>query len=89
MRRLNWAEYRTTEFAAIDPMRTIAILPTAAIEQHGPHLPVGVDTMIAEGMLERVRAMCPDDLARMIWTSASCLCRPWVSRTSTCTRWAR
>ncbi len=62
MRRLNWAEYRTTEFAAIDPLRTIAILPTAAIEQHGPHLPVGVDTMIAEGMLERVRAICPEDL---------------------------
>ena len=62
MRRLNWAEYRTTEFAQIDPMKTIAILPTAAIEQHGPHLPVGVDTMIAEGMLERVRTTCPDDL---------------------------
>ncbi|MFN4058479.1 MAG: creatininase family protein [Roseinatronobacter sp.] len=62
MRRLNWAEYRTTEFAAIDPLRTIAILPTAAIEQHGPHLPVGVDTMIAEGMLSRVRATCPEDL---------------------------
>ena len=62
MRRFNWADYRTTEFASIDPMKTIAILPTAAIEQHGPHLPVGVDTMIAEGMLDRVRATCPDDL---------------------------
>jgi creatinine amidohydrolase len=61
-RRLDWAEYRTTEYAAIDPMRTIAILPTAAIEQHGPHLPVGTDTMIAAGMLDRVRALCPDDL---------------------------
>jgi creatinine amidohydrolase len=61
-RRLDWAEYRTTEYAAIDPMRTIAILPTAAIEQHGPHLPVGTDTMIAQGMLDRVRAICPDDL---------------------------
>jgi creatinine amidohydrolase len=61
-RRLDWADYRTTEYAAIDPMRTIAILPTAAIEQHGPHLPVGTDTMIAAGMLERVRAACPADL---------------------------
>ena len=34
----------------------------AAIEQHGPHLPVGTDTMIAEGMLTRVREMCPEDL---------------------------
>ncbi|OYW49122.1 MAG: creatininase, partial [Rhodobacterales bacterium 12-65-15] len=34
------------EFASIDPMRTIAILPTAAVEQHGPHLPVGTDLII-------------------------------------------
>ncbi len=62
MRRFDWADYRTTEFAEIDAMRTIAILPTAAIEQHGPHLPVGTDTMIAQGMLDRLRADCPDDL---------------------------
>jgi len=62
MRRLDWADYRTTEYADIDPMKTIAILPTAAIEQHGPHLPVGVDTMIATGMLDQLRADCPDDL---------------------------
>lgn len=61
-RRLDWAQYRAHEFADIDPMRTIAILPTAAIEQHGPHLPVGTDTMIAEGMLAEVRRTCPDDL---------------------------
>lgn len=61
-RRFDWAEYRAPEFAQIDPARTIAILPTAAIEQHGPHLPVGVDTMIAEGLLAQLRADCPDDL---------------------------
>ena len=61
-RRFDWAEYRAPEFAQIDPARTIAILPTAAIEQHGPHLPVGVDMMIAEAMLAQVRSMCPDDL---------------------------
>ncbi|MEM9060898.1 MAG: creatininase family protein [Pseudomonadota bacterium] len=61
-RRLDWADYRTTEYADIDPMRTIAILPTAAIEQHGPHLPVGVDTMINAGMLDVLRARCPEDL---------------------------
>ena len=61
-RRLDWADYRASEYDDIDPDRTIAILPTAAIEQHGPHLPVGVDTMIAEGMLAEVRHQCPDDL---------------------------
>ena len=62
MRRLDWADYRTTEFEGIDPERVIAILPTAAIEQHGPHLPTGTDTMIAEGMLAELRRQCPADL---------------------------
>ncbi len=60
-RALDWADYRAPDLA-VDPARTIAILPTAAIEQHGPHLPVGVDTMIMEGMLARLRATCPEDL---------------------------
>jgi creatinine amidohydrolase len=66
MKRLDWAQYRTTEFAAMDPATTIAILPTCAIEQHGPHLPTGTDTMIAEGMLAQLRATCPDDLNILI-----------------------
>ncbi|AGI67529.1 creatininase [Octadecabacter antarcticus 307] len=61
-RRLDWTQYRFAEFKDIDPMQTIAILPTAAIEQHGPHLPVGTDTMIAEGMLAQFRRDCPSDL---------------------------
>lgn len=61
-RRFHWADYKTAEFDAIDPDRTIAVLPTAAIEQHGPHLPVGVDTMINEGMLDTLCARLPDDL---------------------------
>ncbi len=42
--------------------RWIAVLPLAAVEQHGPHLPLGVDTFIAEGYLERVYAILPGDL---------------------------
>lgn len=66
MRRLDWFEYRTTEFADFDPEKTIVILPTAAIEQHGPHLPVGVDTLINEGMLDELRATVPDDITILI-----------------------
>ncbi|MEO1677947.1 MAG: creatininase family protein [Pseudomonadota bacterium] len=61
-RRLDWGAFRRTEFQEIDPMRVIAVLPTAAIEQHGPHLSVGTDTMIAEGMLAELRRSCPDAL---------------------------
>lgn len=62
----NWAHLRAPEFSDIDPDTTIAILPTAAIEQHGPHLPVGTDTLIAEGMLSAVRDACPEDLNLLI-----------------------
>lgn len=62
MRRFYWSEYRSCEFPGTSPDRTIIILPTAAIEQHGPHLPVGTDAMIAEGMLAVLRSRCPRDL---------------------------
>lgn len=60
-RRLDWADWPAPDLR-IDPARTIAILPTAAVEQHGPHLPLGVDTMIADGMLATLRRACPEDL---------------------------
>ena len=61
-RRFDWALRRAPEFEAIDPATSIAILPTAAIEQHGPHLPVGTDTLIMQGMLDTFRRICPEDL---------------------------
>jgi creatinine amidohydrolase len=57
-----WSELRSSEFTALDPSSTIAILPVAATEQHGPHLPVMTDTAIAEGMIKTVLERLPDDL---------------------------
>jgi creatinine amidohydrolase len=65
-RRVWWGDFRTTEYASIDPEKTIAVLPVAAIEQHGPHLPVSTDTTIMNGMLETVIARLPDDLDILI-----------------------
>jgi creatinine amidohydrolase len=53
----DWLSLTTEEFAGA----RIAVLPVAAVEQHGPHLPVGVDTCIAEAYLARVRALLPED----------------------------
>ena len=58
----DWTHLRAPDFQSIDPDRTIAILPTAAIEQHGPHLPVGTDTLIAQGMLAELRNQAPSDM---------------------------
>lgn len=61
----DWAHLRAPDFAAL-PADTIALLPTAAVEQHGPHLPVGTDAIIAEGMLAELRRQCPVDLPLLI-----------------------
>lgn len=57
-----WSELSLRDFRALDMARLTAVLPVAAIEQHGPHLPVGVDAMIMEGCVARVAARLPADL---------------------------
>ncbi len=57
----DWTDLRWPDFAAHDVSRWIAVLPLAATEQHGPHLPLGTDIFIAEAYLARVRALLPAD----------------------------
>ena len=47
----HWQQLNRDDFAALDVRSTVVLLPVAAIEQHGPHLPVGTDAMINEGLL--------------------------------------
>lgn len=58
----DWMEMTWQDVAGGDTARWIAVLPLAAVEQHGPHLPLGVDTYIAEAYLARARDLLPDDL---------------------------
>ena len=58
----DWTDIHWPDFAEGSPARWIAVLPVAATEQHGPHLPVGTDVMIAQAYLARVRELLPDSL---------------------------
>lgn len=57
-----WSDLTTGDVAARDMARTVAVLPVAAIEQHGPHLPLSTDCDIAGGYIDRVLALTPADL---------------------------
>ena len=57
-----WQDMTTVEFSKLDAENTIAVLPVAAIEQHGPHLPVFVDACINQGVIARALEIMPDDL---------------------------
>ncbi|MEH3117751.1 MAG: creatininase family protein [Methylorubrum populi] len=62
----SWLDLTTEEIRGRDMGRAIAVLPVAAIEQHGPHLPLGTDALIAEGYLERVARLVPEALDVLI-----------------------
>jgi creatinine amidohydrolase len=57
-----WRELAWTDFQGLDVEATVAVLPVAAIEQHGPHLPVGVDAFINEGVVTAAMALMPDSV---------------------------
>ncbi len=50
-----WADWTTRDFtqaqAAGTLAQTIAVLPVAATEQHGPHLPLKVDSALVDGVI--------------------------------------
>lgn len=57
-----WIDLSTRDFAQLDTARTIAVLPVAATEQHGPHLPVSVDTDLVDGVVAATLPHLPAEL---------------------------
>ena len=55
----DWTEIRWPDIGKADAARWIAVLPLAATEQHGPHLPLETDVLIGEAYLARVRELLP------------------------------
>ena len=61
-----WSDLTTRDFArrqaAGAALRTVAVLPVAATEQHGPHLPLNVDATLADGIIAASLAHLPESL---------------------------
>jgi creatinine amidohydrolase len=58
----DWTAIHWPDIAKQDTARWIAVLPLAATEQHGPHLPYRTDVLIADAYLARVRELLPDNI---------------------------
>lgn len=54
---LNWKQVE-----ALPKESTLLVLPTAAIEQHGPHMPLATDTLINNVLLGRALQLLPEEM---------------------------
>jgi creatinine amidohydrolase len=66
-----WKELTAEELRAKAAADAIVILPVGSMEQHGPHLPVGVDTILTEGVCraaaEQTAGDVPVVVAPTLW----------------------
>lgn len=47
---MRWEELSSPDVAALDRERTVVMLPLGSVEQHGKHMPLGTDTMLAHAV---------------------------------------
>ncbi len=55
-RHRRFAELRTSELSDLLTPDSVLVQPVGAIEQHGPHLPLGTDLLVAEAAVDGVVA---------------------------------
>jgi creatinine amidohydrolase len=61
-----WWDHSVREFADTNMAEVVAVLPVAATEQHGPHLPVRVDAAINAGIVAKAVEMMPAQLPVLV-----------------------
>ena len=60
-RHRDWQDLTTAELAAMDIQARVAVLPVAAVEAHGPHLPLGTGAIVNGGVLASTLARLGED----------------------------
>jgi creatinine amidohydrolase len=57
-----WSDHTSESIAELATQGLIAVLPVAATEQHGPHLPISTDTATIDGVVRAAIPKLPADL---------------------------
>jgi len=66
-----WSDHTSEALAGMDRERLIAVLPVAATEQHGPHMPISTDTATIDGVVRAAIPKLPDDLPVLFLPTAA------------------
>lgn len=66
-----WDDLTTNELDEWRSRDPVAVLPLAAIEQHGPHLPVSTDRIIGDGIVEAACTMAFPDVPLLLLPTQS------------------
>ncbi|PHS02226.1 MAG: amidase [Blastopirellula sp.] len=70
---MKFHEMTAVQLADVDPNRALVVIPIAAVEQHGPHLPTGTDTILCTAVAEALEMRIPERilLTPTLWLGAS------------------
>lgn len=68
---MKWVELSSPQLGSVS-RETICVLPLGATEQHGPHLPLATDQIIADGLAAELDALCHDRLLLLPGLPATC-----------------
>jgi creatinine amidohydrolase len=70
---MKFQELTSQRLAAVDREHTLVVIPIAAVEQHGPHMPTGTDHILCTAVAEAVEKRLPDRvlLTPTVWLGAS------------------
>jgi creatinine amidohydrolase len=62
MPEVEWANLKASDVRRLRQQNAIAVIPIGSIEQHGPHLPVQVDTLLVSEVARRTARLVADKL---------------------------
>ena len=70
---MKYMELTAAKLAGINRNQTLVIIPIAAVEQHGPHMPTGTDTILCTAVAEAVESALRSQvlLTPTTWMGAS------------------